>query len=169
MSRYWNQNKSTFRKGEPTSHKKAKNISEFYLKQFQKFVTRQEYPFRVFANGNMIYRHPYDLVAFPKDLTIHGWSIHNLVKLEDDELLDLHFKDELDKLIVLVIEIDDLWLHSHKQKQYNDMIAQEFAEKYFSEDLVFLRLKKEELNGEPKDSLKYMRDEILEKIKWLLV
>lgn len=67
MTNHWNQNRSTFRKGEPMDHQMAKEFIGTHLKMC-KYDVQYEYP--LVDSLAMDYKHNYDVVAFKHCLVV---------------------------------------------------------------------------------------------------
>jgi hypothetical protein len=150
---------------ESPTHKAAKNKTIFYLKSKYKIMTRPEYPILV---DN--YRHRYDIVGFYNDDQISFYEddssdlmkipVRKFLNMSDRELVYSEYKNLLDRKVVVCIEIDNLTTHTHTEHQIADGVASQKAKQCFNNNLVFLRLLKEEINGKEKDMMKYFEKKL---------
>lgn len=148
------------------THENAKNKTIFYLKQKWKLMIRPEYPILI----DNKYRHSYDIVGFLDDDELTYYDdfdtnptripVRKFLKMSDRELIYSEYKGLLDNHVRVVIEIDNLTSHSHTEQKINDGEAYEAARKTFPQNMIFIRLLKEEVNGKEKEFVKYMYEHV---------
>jgi hypothetical protein len=171
MSRYWNSDKSSLpKKGEGEQHLTAKEVTATYIYRKYGYNYRFEYPV-VYG----IYQHTYDIVFYHPLAVIDSYPVKDIMQYSNEFLLKLPFKGELDKIIQVVVEIDDYTQHTHTEQRINDGEAEAIAQQLFQPDLKFMRFKKEELVSEKKvivekeDAEKHLRDQCIGLKKTYLV
>jgi len=98
MTKYWNQNRSTFRTGEPIDHKKAKNFVAKALRTVNLDV-HCEYP--LVDSIVPPYKHNYDIVAFGNVyvIEIDDPNLHSKPKkIRNDKIAQAHAEDNFNNL-----------------------------------------------------------------------
>lgn len=94
MTNHWNQNRSTFRTGEPEDHKRAKNIIAKMLNNTVGLDVHKEYP--LVDSIVHPYKHNYDVVAFGKIVVVEidDPNLHSKPrKVRNDKIAQNHAED----------------------------------------------------------------------------
>lgn len=108
MTNHWNQNRSSFRTGEPIDHKRAKNFITRLL-ETQGLSVHKEYP----LVDSLVppYKHNYDVVAFTKVIVVEidDPNLHSKPrKMRNDRIAQAHAEDHFKDIRFIRLNKDEI-------------------------------------------------------------